>query len=89
MLEAFDADEGLSAIQGFFSIPAPPANFNPTAALNNFFTITEGSVCLLHPYLVHPIIVKGLKPPNSSNCCPGHLIHLTQSIICNHMYNME
>jgi hypothetical protein len=62
MLEAFDADEGLSAIQGFFSIPTPPANFNPTAALKNFFAITEGGVCLLHPYVVHPVVVKGLKP---------------------------
>ncbi len=64
LLEALDADQGLSAIQGFFSIPAAPANFSPTAALNNFYTITEGSVCLLHPYEVHPIIVKGLTPPN-------------------------
>jgi len=63
LLEAFDADEGLSAIQGFFSVPPPPAGFSPTAALNNFFAITEGGVCLLHPYLVHPNIVKGLKPP--------------------------
>jgi hypothetical protein len=63
MLEAFDADEGLIAIQGFFSIPSPPANFSPTAALSNFFTVTEGGVCLLHPYLVHPAVVKGLKPP--------------------------
>ncbi len=63
LLEDFDADEGLTAIQGFFSIPTPKANFSPTAALNNFFTITEGSVCLLHPYLVHPAVVKGLKPP--------------------------
>jgi hypothetical protein len=66
MLESFDADEGLSAIQGFFSIPHPPADFSPTAALNNFFAITEGSVCLLHPYLVHPSVVKGLKPPKLS-----------------------
>ncbi len=66
MLEAFDADEGLTAIQGFFSIPAPPAHFSPAAALNNFFTITEGSACLLHPYLVHPIFIKGLKPPKLS-----------------------
>lgn len=62
LLEAFDADEGLTAIQGFFSVPKPSANFSPTRALGNFFTITEGSLCLLHPYLVHPIIVKGLKP---------------------------
>jgi len=66
LLEALDADEGLTAIQGFFSIPAPPANFSPTAALNNFFAITEGGVCLLHPYLVHPAVVKGLKPPKLS-----------------------
>jgi hypothetical protein len=61
LLRAFDGDEGLTAIQGFFSIPAPPAKFDPTAALNNFFIITEGGVCLLHPYLVHPIVVKGLR----------------------------
>lgn len=66
LLEAFDADEGLIAIQGFFSIPTPPANFSPTAALRNFFTITEGGVCLLHPYLVHPVVVQGLKPPKLS-----------------------
>lgn len=63
LLQAFDADEGLSAIQGFFSIPSPPANFNPTQALHNFFIITEGSVCLFHPYSVHPSVVKGLKAP--------------------------
>lgn len=63
LLEAFDADEGLIAIQGFFSIPTPPTNFNATSALNSFFIVTEGSVCLLHPYLVHPAVVKGLKPP--------------------------
>ncbi len=66
LLRAFDADEGLLSIQGFFSIPAPPANFNPTAALSNFFIITEGGICLLHPYLVHPFVVKGLKPPRLS-----------------------
>jgi hypothetical protein len=63
LLRAFDADEGLTAVQGFFSIPAPPSNFSPTIALNNFFIIAEGSVCLLHPYLVHPIVVKGLRAP--------------------------
>ena len=62
-LQAFDADEGLIAIQGFFSIPTPPADFNPTQALNNFYTVTEGAYCLLHPYTVHPSVVKGLKPP--------------------------
>lgn len=62
-LQAYDADEGLRAIQGFFSIPTPPANFNPKDALNNFFGITEGSYCLFHPYVVHPVVVKGLKPP--------------------------
>jgi hypothetical protein len=66
LLQAFDADQGLSTIQGFFSIPAPPANFNPSQALNNFFVITEGSYCLLHPYSVHPGVVKGLKPPKLS-----------------------
>jgi hypothetical protein len=66
LLEALDADEGLTAIQGFFSIPAPPEHFSPAAALGSFFTITEGSTCLLHPYLVHPIFVKGLKPPKLS-----------------------
>ena len=63
LIQAFDADEGLSAIQGFFSIPAPPADFNATQALNQFFIITEGAVCLFHPYSVHPIVVKGLKAP--------------------------
>lgn len=63
LLQAFDADEGLSAIQGFFSIPSPPANFNPTLALNNFFIITESAICLFHPYSVHPAVVKGLKAP--------------------------
>lgn len=62
MLRAYDADEGLSAVQGFFSIPTP-ANFNPRDALNNFFVITEGAYCLFHPYVVHPVVVKGLKPP--------------------------
>jgi hypothetical protein len=62
-LLAFDADEGLIAIQGFFSIPPPPADFSPTLALNNFYTVTEGAYCLLHPYTVHPNVVKGLKPP--------------------------
>jgi hypothetical protein len=66
LLRALDADEGLSAIQGFFSIPAPSATFSPTGALNNFFVIAEGSVCLLHPYLVHPAVVKGLKAPKFS-----------------------
>jgi hypothetical protein len=66
LLRAFDADEGLSAIQGFFSIPTPPANFNPSQALSNFFVITEGSYCLFHPYSVHPAVVKGLKPPKLS-----------------------
>ncbi len=66
LLQAFDADQGLSTIQGFFSIPTPPANFNPTQALNDFFVITEGSYCLFHPYLVHPAVVKGLKPPKLS-----------------------
>jgi hypothetical protein len=66
LLQAFDADEGLSAIQGFFSIPTPPANFNPSQALNNFFVITEGSYCLFHPYSVHPMVVRGLKPPKLS-----------------------
>jgi hypothetical protein len=63
LLEALDADQGLSAIQGFFSVPTAPTNFSPTAALNNFYAITEGGVCLLHPYLAHATIVKGLKPP--------------------------
>jgi hypothetical protein len=63
LLQAFDADEGLTTIQGFFSIPTPPANFNPTQALNDFYVITEGSYCLFHPYLAHPTVVKGLKPP--------------------------
>jgi hypothetical protein len=63
LVRAFDADEGLSSIQGFFSIPAPPAKFDPNAALTNFFIITEGGVCLLHPYLVHPIGIIGLKAP--------------------------
>jgi len=62
-LLAFDADEGLIAIQGFYSIPTPDADFNPTQALNNFYTVTEGAYCLLHPYTVHPDVVKGLKPP--------------------------
>jgi len=62
-LRAFDADEGLSTIQGFFSIPAAPANFSPGQALNNFFQVTEGAYCLFHPYSVHPAVVKGLKPP--------------------------
>jgi hypothetical protein len=66
LLRAFDADEGLSSIQGFFSIPAPPKNFNPTQALDNFFVVTEGSYCLFHPYSVHPTVVKGLKPPKLS-----------------------
>jgi hypothetical protein len=63
LLEAFDADEGLIQIQGFFSIPAPHAAFRPGEALNNFYVITEGSYCLFHPYLVHPAVVKGLKAP--------------------------
>jgi hypothetical protein len=63
LLRAFDADEGLIAIQRFFSIPTPPADFNPTVALNNFFVVTEGAYCLFHPYSVHPAVVKGLKPP--------------------------
>jgi len=63
LLMALDADEGLVTIQGFFSIPAPPANFNPTEALNNFYTVTEGAYCQLHPYTVHPDVVIGLKPP--------------------------
>jgi hypothetical protein len=63
LLQSADADEGLIAIQGFFSVPTPPANFNPSQALNDFFVITEGSYCLFYPYSVNPVVVKGLKPP--------------------------
>jgi hypothetical protein len=63
LLRALDADEGLTAIQGFFSIPASPPNFNAGQALQNFYQVTEGAYCLFHPYSVHPTVVKGLKPP--------------------------
>ena len=66
LLQSLDADEGLIAIQGFFSIPTPPANFNPSQALQKFFVITEGSYCLLYPYSVNPAVVKGLPPPKFS-----------------------
>jgi hypothetical protein len=63
---ALDADQGLSAIQGFFSIPTPASSFDPTEALHNFYVITQGAYCLLHPYSVHPAVVGGLKPPKFS-----------------------
>jgi hypothetical protein len=62
-ITAFDADQGMSAIQGFFAIPTPSAEFTPTEALNNFYSITEGAYCMLHPYTVHPDVVIGLYPP--------------------------
>ena len=62
-LLALDADQGLVAIQGFFTVPSPSTKINPTQALNSFYTITQGAYCRLFPYTVHPDVVKGLKAP--------------------------
>ena len=62
-LLALDADQGLVAIQGFFTVPTPSGKINPTQALNSFYTITQGAYCRLFPYTAHPDVVKGLKAP--------------------------
>jgi hypothetical protein len=60
---ALDSEQGLSSIQGFFSVPAPQKSFEPVEAIRNFYTITLGSYCTLHPYIVHPDVVTGLEAP--------------------------
>jgi hypothetical protein len=60
---ALDSDQGLSSIQGFFRVPSSSANFDPTVAIHNYYTITLSAYCTLHPYIVHPDVVTNLEPP--------------------------
>ncbi|AXC10558.1 hypothetical protein ACPOL_1210 [Acidisarcina polymorpha] len=64
---AYDAAEGGSQIQGFFSVPAPKIPINPVAALNAYYTNVAGAYCTFYAYGVHPIAVRGLNAPVLTN----------------------
>jgi hypothetical protein len=62
-IDALDISQGDLTIQGFASIPAPPANFKAPDALQAFYTNTMGEFCTIYEYALHPVEVSGLKFP--------------------------